>query len=780
MVPAKGAAAPALLDELANAISGRVPGVADPQQAARSVAPGTRAARELLAWLREEPMALRTASSDVPLAAVRLAHVLHEQGRPVTLPACADCGQPRPRLSQRAGSGRVCPPCARRRKRPGCGACGTPTTSGGDDGPLCRTCQARGKPPEACGGCGQARRIKRRLPDGTGLCQNCHRSPGEPCASCGDTAPAYQRRDDGSALCRRCYRPPEHPCARCGQSRPVHARTSDGPVCDRCHSRPQHQCGRCGQVTGLRTRPRDGQPGICDSCYQPPVVACAVCGGVRPGARSTAHDGAWACASCRAKAGGRPCDLCGKTRPVTANWPIGSVCATCYQRARRQAATCPGCGQRHPLIGLSDRGERTCSSCAGLDADFACRRCGSSGLTPIGGLCWDCLAADRVASLLSPTGTAAAPATQALGPALLSAGTGEAVWQWLAPGKPARVIVDRVIATGQPASHALLDEMPQAPALHRLRAVLMHAGALPARADHLERIVPWLEQLLASHPATRAHLIRTWAHWTTLRRARSRLARRPFTEGAAHHLRTKITAALALLAWTDDTGRTLASLTQADIDTWLTHGATRHVAYQASDFLRWARRAGLAGQAAIPPRQPSSALAILSEDERWTHLRRCLTDTTLPDDARCAGALVLLYGLTLSKVTQLGTSDVITRDDHTYLALSTHQLRVAPPVARLLHAQAAHAIARGGRWLFPGAQPGQHASSAMRGKLRQHGLPATSSARAAALISLASELPAAVLAELLGITIQTAEHWADHTRYDWAHYLAARTSAGPQ
>lgn len=496
---------------------------------------------------------------------------------------------------------------------------------------------------------------------------------------------------------------------------------------------------------------------------------------MRRAARSRARGGAWTCAGCRAKARARPCGLCGEIRPVIAHWPIGSVCYACYRRVRRQTAACPACAREHPLIGIGGDGERICGACAGLETDFTCYRCGASGFNPASGLCGNCLAADRVRDLLAPAGPAAHP-----GPvqrALLSAGTGEAVWQWLAPGKPGRAVVARLAASQQPPTHAVLDEMPQTPALHRVRAVLMHAGVLPDRADHLERIVPWLGEQLDGQPADRAHVIRTWVHWTALRRARSRLDRRPFTEGAAHNLRSGIIAALALLTWIDATGRALASLTQDDIDTWIARGATRHVAYQAGDFLRWARRAGLAGQAVIPLRQPYSSLEILEEDERWTHLRRCLDDTDLPGDVRCAGALVLLYGLTLSKVTQLRTSDLTTRNGRTYLTLSTHELRVAPPVGRLLDGQAAHADSLGTPWLFPGAQPGQHVSTAMGSKLRRHGLPGTSSARAAALISLAAELPAAVIADLLGISIQTAERWGDHARYDWSQYLAARTES---
>jgi hypothetical protein len=117
---------------------------------------------------------------------------------------------------------------------------------------------------------------------------------------------------------------------------------------------------------------------------------------------------------------------------------------------------------------------------------------------------------------------------------------------------------------------------------------------------------------------------------------------------------------------------------------------------------------------------------------------------------------------------QLHVGDLITRDDFTYLALSSHHLRVAPAAAGLRHAQRALAWACGARWLFPGAQPGQFVSSALGRKLHQRGLPDTCSARPAALISLVAELPAAVLADLLRINIHTAENWPDHARYDWA------------
>lgn len=50
-------------------------------------------------------------------------------------------------------------------------------------------------------------------------------------------------------------------------------------------------------------------------------------------------------------------------------------------------------------------------------------------------------------------------------------------------------------------------------------------------------------------------------------------------------------------------------------------------------------------------------------------------------------------------------------------------------------------------------------------------------ARSAALAALATDLPAAVLANLLDLNINTANAWAVYAQYDWTTYLAARTRA---
>jgi hypothetical protein len=75
-------------------------------------------------------------------------------------------------------------------------------------------------------------------------------------------------------------------------------------------------------------------------------------------------------------------------------------------------------------------------------------------------------------------------------------------------------------------------------------------------------------------------------------------------------------------------------------------------------------------------------------------------------------------------------------------------------------------------WLFPGGRPGQPISAyQLAERLRQLGLhPAQS--RTTALFGLATELPAAVLARLLGIHIKVAVAWQRASAGDWTTYAA--------
>jgi hypothetical protein len=92
--------------------------------------------------------------------------------------------------------------------------------------------------------------------------------------------------------------------------------------------------------------------------------------------------------------------------------------------------------------------------------------------------------------------------------------------------------------------------------------MLVSSGVLPARNEHLERLAPWLEHLLHDKPAHHARLIRPFAHWFVLRRARRTAARRTFSRGSADFARTRVLAALDLLSWLDQRDLDLCDLTR--------------------------------------------------------------------------------------------------------------------------------------------------------------------------------------------------------------------------
>jgi hypothetical protein len=240
---------------------------------------------------------------------------------------------------------------------------------------------------------------------------------------------------------------------------------------------------------------------------------------------------------------------------------------------------------------------------------------------------------------------------------------------------------------------------------------------------------------------------------------------------------------LDLLSWLDEQALTLADLRQDDIDRWLEAGGSQR-RNLARYFLKWTSERGLTGKltVSIIPRQEPADL--LGDDERWQLLQRCLTDDTLPVDVRVAGALTLLFGLPSERIRNLTADQIVQTDQHTYLTAGRHPVLLPPRLARLLQRLATQPRERlmishdrrGPRMLFPGRVPGQPiANHALTTRLGRYGI-SVRPARNGALAALAADLPAAILADLLGMHVNTAVRWVTYARRDWADYLAARAA----
>jgi hypothetical protein len=183
----------------------------------------------------------------------------------------------------------------------------------------------------------------------------------------------------------------------------------------------------------------------------------------------------------------------------------------------------------------------------------------------------------------------------------------------------------------------------------------------------------------------------------------------------------------------------------------------------------------------IPRQQPAE---LLDDDERWRLLRRCLNDDALPVDVRAAGALTLLFGLSAERVRHLTTDQLTHEHGQDFLAAGLRPLLLPPRLAKLLRRLGADPQRRvavphdqpGPRRLFLGLVPGQPiANHALTTRLARHGINVRT-ARNGALAALAADLPAPILADLLGMHINTAVRWVVYVRRDWADYLAARAT----
>lgn len=163
------------------------------------------------------------------------------------------------------------------------------------------------------------------------------------------------------------------------------------------------------------------------------------------------------------------------------------------------------------------------------------------------------------------------------------------VMQWLNTPQPGTVLLRELAirAHSEPVTHDLLDSYPQTYTLHHLRDLFVYAGILPDRAEFLERIQPWLDQVLSDRPQHHATLVRPFATWHALRRARQRDRRRPTTASSATYVRSQVTIALNFLSWLDGHGQTLTTANQSDLDLWLEIGTQTN--YFLATFITWAK-----------------------------------------------------------------------------------------------------------------------------------------------------------------------------------------------
>jgi len=592
------------------------------------------------------------------------------------------------------------------------------------------------------------------------------------CATCGRAGRPLTRSGD-AGVCSRCRnRELATACARCGVVKPVAGRTAGEPLCERCRRRErgQRRCGTCGKTAPIAIRGRGGTTDVCANCYRLPEAICTVCGrrrecnfaGTRP-----------VCVTCSPRSTAA-CAYCGKDRPPTARWPEGPVCDTCYTTALRRRGRCGTCGEQRRLVSPPGPGADTCADCAGLLVTHACALCGVEDKLFEQGRCARCSLRQRAAALTGGT-SGASTELSAIAEAIAAARNPYTALNWLRTGAAAAILAD--MAAGRIAlTHQALDEHPQQRSADYLRHMLTAGGALPARDEALARIERWSSDALgAINPTADRQLARSYLTWRILRQLRRRSENSPSPRTPAGHARHQVHAVIAFLTWLRQNNLTLASCRQADVETWL---ATSPSAYDVRHFLTWAAERKHCQKLNIPGPQHRAGAAT-SPGQRWELISRLLHDDALDLTDRVAGSLLLLFGQHLSRTAVMTTSQIIKRDDAVLVRFGRHEIPVPDSLGRILTE-----LIRTGRthtgtgspvtspWLFPGGIPGQPITAARLGqRLRAIGIRALPGRRAA-LIDLAAQLPAAVLADTLHLSPGTAVRWMHQAGADWNRYAA--------
>jgi len=564
----------------------------------------------------------------------------------------------------------------------------------------------------ACPRCHRVIRLHRRI-DGQWLCRNCvAKSRAQPCSRCGVVRETATRDAHGRPLCPYCLiidPANQETCIGCSRRRPVSVRTSDGPLCLACRPVKTMTCSICGRHAPCYVSKTTGEP-WCDACKQ-----------------------RWA-----------RCAGCGDLRPVRGGSRDEPLCATCTRPEPEFWHNCPNCGQP----GRIHNGRIGCATCT---------------------------VRQRLRELLSDDHGEVRPDLQALYDALTGTNRPSTVVAWL--DRSAAPTILRGLA-GRPLTHQVLDELPAGKPVEHLRSVLVAIGTLPARDEQMARLERWIGRTIADRSdSDEQQLLHRYAVWHLMRRLRGRLAGADTTHAQAVVVQQHVKAAITVFNWLNADDLSLATCQQRDLDTWLASD-TAALRREAGHFVRWAKAQKLTNLDFPATRWDGPTGPIDSED-RWQQARRLLHDNSIKPEDRVAGLLVLLYAQWPAAISRLTLAHVHNSNDHVRLRLGQEPVVLPEPLAGLVRGLVASrrghaAIGDHGTspWLFPGGQPGRPISSyQLAERLRQLGLHPGRS-RSTALFQLATDLPAALLARMLGIHISVAVAWQRASGGDWTAYAA--------
>jgi hypothetical protein len=556
-----------------------------------------------------------------------------------------------------------------------------------------------------------------------------------------------------NSRCSSCA-PAQVPCSVCGRRRKVHSRTKTrAPVCRTCHYRDPANwqlCSSCGKLGRINARAEDGGA-ICLRCYrQPPDV----------------------------------CDECGELKTITSRNHGRALCSNCYVRVGPRRA-CGRCGRMRRIAKKATGDQPDLCHACWWEPIAVCSRCGKegmcNGIKKDAPLCLRCRLDDRITLVLTgPDGTIP-PSLAPVRDAVLAVDNPRSGHVWM---RSPAVAVLRRIATGEfSLSHAALDGLRQTASIVHLRDLLVGLELLPFRDPLITKIESAIARRAAELSDENSKILRSFGKWSVMRKARRKADLKRLTVSGAKNAVAEIHEAARFLLSLENQDVALLQISQSTIDAWLSSGAKAR--YKLRGLIVWAQGQKLCPKLDVPVvGGQSTPNGPVDHEARWILARRLLHDDAIDPGDRVAGALVVIYAQRLSNIARLTRSDVVERDGGVFIRLGKEHVLMPEPLGALLRdlpwrrqvgiAGKLHTT----EWLFPGRQAGRHQHpDYLRVRLNALGVDCRAQRRAA-LLQLASEVPASVLADMLNLAPSTAAKWVEWAGGNWSNYVATRREVG--
>lgn len=411
---------------------------------------------------------------------------------------------------------------------------------------------------------------------------------------------------------------------------------------------------------------------------------------------------------------------------------------------------------------------------------FACAGCGREDHPYGGNHCARCVLVERLTSLLTdPTTGTIHERLRPLYDELVTARRPQSVITWLQKPPATGVKLLGLMARSElPISHDTFRGLPADRSHNYLRDLLASTGVLPPYHPPIEQIERWLDTTLQPLDDEDKGLVGRYARWHLLRRLRATADRGELTKAAIYSARGNINGAVRLGQWAARHGTTIAGLTQPQLESYLADYPGARNSQQS--FVAWLGRARVNTTIAIPWRGTTMPEVTVTDADRWDQINTLLHDDAIALHARIGGLFTLLFAQPLETVVAMRVDQITLTDDGTVLVTFDTVPVEMPPglddlIRRHLDRPGSPSIASADHgWLFPGRHPGRHlVRETFRGHLARLGVQ-PGRGRHAAMFALAGQVPAPVLAELIGIADTTAVRWAALAARDWSTYIAQR------